>query len=119
MHAPPYLQAEDASRFWRERRADLRRFVSRRVADRQEVDDMVHDVLVREHESMQQLESPDRLPAWLAPRLGWFPALQETYMALPLGTRYALALFVAPLLVGLFGLLLELCLRRTYGRDPL
>jgi branched-chain amino acid transport system permease protein len=55
----------------------------------------------------------------LAPRLGWFPALQEAYMALPLGTRYALALFLAPLLVGLFGLLLELCLRRTYGRDPL
>ena len=39
--------------------------------------------------------------------------------ALPVGTRYAIALFVAPLLVGIFGLLLELCLRRTYGRDPL
>ena len=26
---------------------------------------------------------------------------------------------LAPVLVGLFGLLLELCLRRTYGRDPL
>ena len=26
---------------------------------------------------------------------------------------------VAPVLVGLFGLLLELCLRRTYGKDPL
>jgi branched-chain amino acid transport system permease protein len=40
-------------------------------------------------------------------------------MGLPVGTRYALALLLAPLLVGLFGLLLELCLRRTYGRDPL
>lgn len=55
----------------------------------------------------------------VTPRLGWFPEAQAAYMALPLGTRYALALFVAPLLVGLFGLLLELCLRRTYGRDPL
>jgi branched-chain amino acid transport system permease protein len=55
----------------------------------------------------------------VAPRLGWFPELQAAYMALPIGTRYALALLVAPLLVGLFGLLLELCLRRTYGRDPL
>ena len=55
----------------------------------------------------------------VAPRLGWFPELQAAYMGLPLGTRYAIALFVAPLLVGLFGLLLELCLRRTYGRDPL
>jgi branched-chain amino acid transport system permease protein len=57
--------------------------------------------------------------AVLAPPLGWFPELQAAYLALPLGTRYALALLVAPLLVGLFGLVLELCLRRTYGRDPL
>lgn len=55
----------------------------------------------------------------VAPRMGWFPELQAAYMSLPVGTRYALALFLAPLLVGLFGLLLELCLRRTYGRDPL
>ena len=55
----------------------------------------------------------------VAPRFGWFPELQAAYMGLPIGTRYALALFVAPLLVGLSGLLLELCLRRTYGRDPL
>jgi RNA polymerase sigma-70 factor (ECF subfamily) len=66
MPAPPSLQGEGASRFWRERRADLRRFVSRRVADRDEVDDIVQDVLVRAHESMHQLASPDRLPAWLA-----------------------------------------------------
>jgi len=55
----------------------------------------------------------------MAPRLGWFPDLQDQYLALPVGTRYALALFLAPVLVGIFGLLLELCLRRTYGRDPL
>jgi branched-chain amino acid transport system permease protein len=54
-----------------------------------------------------------------APRLGWFPEAQAAYLALPIGTRYAIALFVAPLAVGVFGLLLELCLRRTYGRDPL
>ncbi len=54
-----------------------------------------------------------------APKLGWFPEVQAAYMALPVGLRYALALFLAPVLVGLFGLLLELCLRRTYGRDPL
>ncbi|MEO7151699.1 MAG: branched-chain amino acid ABC transporter permease [Burkholderiaceae bacterium] len=55
----------------------------------------------------------------VAPRLGWFPELQAAYLTLPIGTRYAIALFVAPLVVGVFGLLLELCLRRTYGRDPL
>ena len=55
----------------------------------------------------------------MAPKFGWFPELREAWMALPLGTRYAIALFLAPVLVGVFGLLLELCLRRTYGRDPL
>lgn len=55
----------------------------------------------------------------MAPQLGWFPELQAAYLALPLGTRYAIALFAAPIAVGVFGLLLELCLRRTYGRDPL
>lgn len=54
-----------------------------------------------------------------APRLGWFPEAQAAYLALPVAARYALALFLAPVLVGLFGLVLELCLRRTYGRDPL
>ncbi|MCW5634426.1 MAG: branched-chain amino acid ABC transporter permease [Rubrivivax sp.] len=57
--------------------------------------------------------------AVMAPRAGWFPELSAAYVALPVGTRYAIALFAAPLLVGLAGLVLELCLRRTYGRDPL
>jgi branched-subunit amino acid ABC-type transport system permease component len=40
-------------------------------------------------------------------------------MGFPLEVRYALALVLAPVFVGLFGILLELCMRRTYGRDPL
>ena len=32
---------------------------------------------------------------------------------------YAAVLVAAPLLVGAFGMLLELCMRRTYGKDPL
>ena len=32
---------------------------------------------------------------------------------------YAVVLVVAPLAVGAFGMLLELCMRRTYGKDPL
>ena len=55
----------------------------------------------------------------MAPRLGVFPELQAAYLALPVGTRYAIALFLAPIVVGIFGMALELCLRRTYGRDPL
>ena len=55
----------------------------------------------------------------VAPKLGWFPEAQAWYMQLPIGTRYLFALLLAPLFVGLFGMLLELCMRRTYGRDPL
>lgn len=57
--------------------------------------------------------------AVIAPRFGSDWPVVSAWLALPLGTRYALALLVAPMLVGLFGLALELCLRRTYGRDPL
>jgi len=56
---------------------------------------------------------------FISPQLGWFPGLQAWYMALPIETRYLVALFLAPVFVGLFGMLLELCMRRTYGRDPL
>ena len=55
----------------------------------------------------------------VAPKLGAFPELQSAYMALPMATRYGIALFMSPILVGCFGMLLELCLRRTHGRDPL
>lgn len=54
-----------------------------------------------------------------APRVEALSGVLAGYLALPVGTRYAIALFAAPLVVGLFGLLIELCLRRTYGRDPL
>ena len=54
-----------------------------------------------------------------APQLGMFPELQASYMALPVGLRYLLALLLAPVFVGIFGMGLELCMRRTYGRDPL
>jgi branched-chain amino acid transport system permease protein len=55
----------------------------------------------------------------VAPQLGMFPELQAWYMAFPIETRYLIALILAPVFVGLFGMLLELCMRRTYGKDPL
>lgn len=55
----------------------------------------------------------------VVPPLGLFPSLQAAYMALPVELRYLFALLLAPIFVGLFGMLLELCMRRTYGRDPL
>ncbi len=56
---------------------------------------------------------------FITPQLGLFPGLQAWYLGLPIGTRYGLALLLAPVVVGLFGMLLEMCMRRTYGRDPL
>jgi branched-subunit amino acid ABC-type transport system permease component len=55
----------------------------------------------------------------IAPQMGLLPEFQAWYMALPIAARYVLAVALAPVLVGLFGMLLELCMRRTYGRDPL
>jgi len=46
-------------------------------------------------------------------------AFLEPYYALPVGMRYVIALVVGPILVAIVGMLLELCLRRTYGSDPL
>lgn len=46
----------------------------------------------------------------------WLGSMTETYVALPFGLRYALALILAPLAVGLIGMGLERLVRRTYGK---
>ena len=46
-------------------------------------------------------------------------SLFSDYRSLSIGWRYAIALVVAPVAVGALGMLLELALRRTYGRDAL
>jgi branched-chain amino acid transport system permease protein len=55
----------------------------------------------------------------VSPKLSVFPAVVDWFSALPLGTRYGIALLLGPIFVGIFGMLLELCMRRTYGKDPL
>ncbi|MFB6452679.1 branched-chain amino acid ABC transporter permease [Bradyrhizobium tunisiense] len=45
--------------------------------------------------------------------------LAKVWLALPLGWRYAATLVIAPAIVSLVGILIELCMRRTYGKDPL
>ena len=49
----------------------------------------------------------------------WFGPLGDWYVGLAPGARYSIALVLAPVTVGLVGMLLELCLRGTYGKDPL
>ncbi|WP_420402345.1 branched-chain amino acid ABC transporter permease [Nisaea sp.] len=57
--------------------------------------------------------------ALMAPDGGLPFAFMEPYYALPAVARYVIALIVGPALVGVVGMGLELCLRRTYGTDPL
>jgi branched-subunit amino acid ABC-type transport system permease component len=56
---------------------------------------------------------------FLAPEGGPPFQFMEPYYALPLIPRYIIALIVGPLVVGGVGMGLEVCLRRTYGTDPL
>ena len=55
----------------------------------------------------------------LAPKFGVSGDSFAWYTGLPMALRYSLALLIAPLLVGIFGMFIELGLRRTYGKDPL
>jgi branched-chain amino acid transport system permease protein len=45
--------------------------------------------------------------------------LAAQWLQLPLGWRYALTLLIAPCLAGIVGIAVEMCMRRTYGKDPL
>ncbi|MDQ3214965.1 MAG: branched-chain amino acid ABC transporter permease, partial [Pseudomonadota bacterium] len=47
------------------------------------------------------------------------PETAAGWLALPLTVRYSIALVLAPAIVGVLGMVLELALRRTYGKDPL
>ena len=55
----------------------------------------------------------------LGPKPPLPPGVFEWWLAQPMGLRYALAFLVAPLVVGIVGIPLELAMRRTYGKDPL
>jgi branched-subunit amino acid ABC-type transport system permease component len=59
------------------------------------------------------------LGAYLAVEIinpGWLGDAGAGYMELPLAVRYGLALVVAPVLIGVVGMGLERCVRRTYGK---
>ena len=50
------------------------------------------------------------------PDLAWLGAAGEAWQALPVPVRYGVAILVAPVLVAVVGMGLELCMRRTYGK---
>jgi branched-chain amino acid transport system permease protein len=45
--------------------------------------------------------------------------IAAAWLKLPLGARYAMALVIAPCIAGMVGIAVEICMRRTYGKDPL
>jgi len=55
----------------------------------------------------------------ISPNPEFFGPLGQWYVSLPLGARYIVALAFAPSLVFIIGMGLEVCMRRTYGKDPL
>jgi len=55
----------------------------------------------------------------MAPDGGFPYEFMQPYYDLPAIPRYVIALIVGPLLAGIVGMGLEICLRRTYGADPL
>src|SRR5688500_13212128 len=78
----------------------------------------VMEVLNLAHGSLFALGAYVALVFILPPGALPFEFLQP-YYALPLPWRFAVAVVAAPVLVGIAGTALELCLRRTYGKDPL
>jgi len=53
------------------------------------------------------------------PHVPWFGAFGQWYLGLPIVLRYVLAIVLAPALVAVVGMALEVCMRPTYGKDPL
>ena len=53
------------------------------------------------------------------PHVPWLGAFGQWYLDLPIVLRYALAIVLAPALVSVVGMILEVCMRPTYGKDPL
>jgi branched-chain amino acid transport system permease protein len=55
----------------------------------------------------------------IAPDGAALGGLTRAWLELPLPLRYALGVVAAPALVAVVGMGLEVCMRRTYGKDPL
>ncbi len=57
--------------------------------------------------------------ALIDPAPGTFGPVGDWYLGLPIALRYVVGLAFAPVLIALVGFVLEMCMRRTYGKDPL
>lgn len=57
--------------------------------------------------------------ALINPDPDWFGTFGLWYAELPLTARYIAGLVLAPIIIAFCGFGLEICMRRTYGKDPL
>jgi len=55
----------------------------------------------------------------ISPHVPWLGAFGSWYLGFPIVLRYVLAIVLAPALVAVVGMALEVCMRPTYGKDPL
>jgi branched-chain amino acid transport system permease protein len=55
----------------------------------------------------------------LGPRPPLPAGLANYWLSMPLGWRYAAAFLIAPAVAGIVGVIVEILMRRTYGKDPL
>jgi len=55
----------------------------------------------------------------ISPHIPWAGPFGQWYLGLPIVLRYVLAFVLAPALVAVVGMVLEVCMRPTYGKDPL
>jgi RNA polymerase sigma-70 factor (ECF subfamily) len=57
--------ANSTHAIWTRLSSDLRRFIRRRVADDHVADDLLQETFVRIHRSIESLQEPERLAAWV------------------------------------------------------
>ena len=55
----------DFKQLWREYSNQLRQFLLSRVDSREDVDDLLQEILIKTYRHLNTIEQPDKLPAWL------------------------------------------------------
>ncbi|NOZ70431.1 MAG: RNA polymerase sigma factor SigZ [Chloroflexi bacterium] len=55
----------DTEHLWREFSKDLRAFITRRVPNEQDADDILQEAFIKIHKHLNSLENEDRLAAWI------------------------------------------------------
>jgi len=60
-----FVMTQSTAAIWAKVHEALRLFIAKRVADQAEVDDILQDVFLRVHRSLDRVNDPDRVVSWL------------------------------------------------------